>query len=493
MRRRHGGWPSWASYCLLCIGFALYFCASPLSSLGMITLSNAANDWQIVLWARVLFLVAGVCAIWRTGDWRTGGVRLASRRKAVLPAACAAVCTLAFCALALGGTSAPYMWNIWCYAILLGCGLGGLMGGWTQRFNAICQRHGRLSCVVAFSSAFIVSTAVSVLAEIALTRPFASVLLTAGCALTGCALYAATRGLVKPAAEQDSPESAPESEERHFRLGRYIGIVALSLGVTWSIAFNIAPTLGFGTSQGGAGATALILLVYAACQVAIVALSWMAGIEKASFSLMLRWVIAIIAACWSLMPAFVMGSPTVGCLISVILFLIESVVVGLFTIESAWESARPLPLVFAQFATVFVGGACFASAAFWVIERLAAEGIAPTLVSFVAVTATVATLPMLPSRGGTAATFTMDRLPEDETVGGRIEQAKALLVKRCGLTPREAEVFECMLQGCTHEEVSERLSISVWTARNHTRAIYAKTGAHSAKELMALVYKKPDR
>ena len=482
MRRHHSERPTWAPYCLLCLGFALYFSSSPLSSLGTIALTNFAQSWQAVLWARALFLATGVCAIWQTS--RT---RRARPLCAWLPIICAVACILGFGVLHLGGGEAPFLWNVWCYAVCLGYGLGGLMGGWTQRFNTVCQRRGRLACIVAYSTSFLVSTALAALAQIALSRPLVSTLLAAGCALASCMLYAATRRLVAPSDEQ----AVAEARRRSFHLSRHIGIVALSLGITWSLAFNIAPTLGFGTSHGGVGATASVLLVYAICQVAVLALSWMAGIEKASFSLMLRWVIAIIAACWSLMPAFVMTSPRIGCLISVILFLMENVVVGLFTIESAWESDRPLALVFAQFATVFAGGACLASAAFWAIESFAAASIASTLVASVAVTATVATLPMLPSRGGTAATFAMDRLPEDETVNGKIEQAKALLVKRCDLTPREAQVFECMLQGYTHEEVSERLSISVWTVRNHARSIYAKTGAHSAKELMALVYKRP--
>ena len=243
--------------------------------------------------------------------------------------------------------------------------------------------------------------------------------------MTSCALYTATRDLAAPLAE------VPCTPRHPFLLSRHIGAVALSFGASWSLAFNMAPTLGFVTTQTNMSVTALTLLVYAVYQVAVLLLSWAAGIEDASFSLMLRWVIAIIAACWSLMPAFVMTSPEIGYLISVILFLMESVVVGLFTIESAWESGQALSLVFARFAATFVAGACLASAAFWIIESLSAATIAPALISSLAVTATVAILPMLPSRSSTAVTFTMKRLPEDETVNEKVEQAKTRLVGRC--------------------------------------------------------------
>jgi DNA-binding CsgD family transcriptional regulator len=53
------------------------------------------------------------------------------------------------------------------------------------------------------------------------------------------------------------------------------------------------------------------------------------------------------------------------------------------------------------------------------------------------------------------------------------------------LSPRELEVMELLCQGLTTQEISGRLHISVHTARDHVKHIYAKTDVTSRGELMA--------
>ena len=55
------------------------------------------------------------------------------------------------------------------------------------------------------------------------------------------------------------------------------------------------------------------------------------------------------------------------------------------------------------------------------------------------------------------------------------------------LTEREREVLTCMMRGHGAAEISETLGISVHTARNHTKAIYIKTGVGSQVELLLAV------
>ena len=67
-----------------------------------------------------------------------------------------------------------------------------------------------------------------------------------------------------------------------------------------------------------------------------------------------------------------------------------------------------------------------------------------------------------------------------ESLNAYIQALKPALVE---LLYKEAED-----RGMTRDEVAAELQISPWTVKNHIRAVFAKTGTHSTKELMALVY-----
>jgi DNA-binding CsgD family transcriptional regulator len=54
------------------------------------------------------------------------------------------------------------------------------------------------------------------------------------------------------------------------------------------------------------------------------------------------------------------------------------------------------------------------------------------------------------------------------------------------LTPREIEVLQALAGGLDSQEISERLSISIRTERNHIASILSKLGVHS--QLQALVF-----
>ncbi|WP_172623494.1 LuxR C-terminal-related transcriptional regulator [Arabiibacter massiliensis] len=56
-----------------------------------------------------------------------------------------------------------------------------------------------------------------------------------------------------------------------------------------------------------------------------------------------------------------------------------------------------------------------------------------------------------------------------------------------GLTPRETEVLELLASGRTVGVIREKLTISLNTARFHTKNVYAKLGVHSQQELIDLV------
>lgn len=55
-----------------------------------------------------------------------------------------------------------------------------------------------------------------------------------------------------------------------------------------------------------------------------------------------------------------------------------------------------------------------------------------------------------------------------------------------GLTMREREVLQLMVNGLTRAEIAERLHVSVHTVRTHTQNLLAKLGVHSTLESVAL-------
>jgi DNA-binding CsgD family transcriptional regulator len=54
------------------------------------------------------------------------------------------------------------------------------------------------------------------------------------------------------------------------------------------------------------------------------------------------------------------------------------------------------------------------------------------------------------------------------------------------LTPREVEVLGCVREGCTNAQVARRLSITEATVEKHLEHVYARTGAQSRVQALAL-------
>ncbi|MFG2044900.1 response regulator [Dactylosporangium sp. NPDC048998] len=55
-----------------------------------------------------------------------------------------------------------------------------------------------------------------------------------------------------------------------------------------------------------------------------------------------------------------------------------------------------------------------------------------------------------------------------------------------GLTIREREVLQCMVDGLTRAEIAARLGVSVNTVRTHAQNLIAKLGTHSTLETVSL-------
>jgi DNA-binding NarL/FixJ family response regulator len=76
----------------------------------------------------------------------------------------------------------------------------------------------------------------------------------------------------------------------------------------------------------------------------------------------------------------------------------------------------------------------------------------------------------------------LDEIATPETA----PQAVALAM----LTVREREVLQAMLDGASRAEVATRLRISTNTVRTHVQNLFAKLGAHSTLELLAIARRR---
>jgi DNA-binding CsgD family transcriptional regulator len=67
-------------------------------------------------------------------------------------------------------------------------------------------------------------------------------------------------------------------------------------------------------------------------------------------------------------------------------------------------------------------------------------------------------------------------------------QIASLIVEAYGLSKREREVTRLVLAGLSTEEMADNLHVSTYTVQDHLKAIFAKVGVHSRRELVAQIF-----
>jgi DNA-binding CsgD family transcriptional regulator len=85
----------------------------------------------------------------------------------------------------------------------------------------------------------------------------------------------------------------------------------------------------------------------------------------------------------------------------------------------------------------------------------------------------------------------------DEEAGGRVAvmlqparepQIAPMIVEAHGLTDREREVTRLIMQGRSTREIAECLHVTAYTVQDHVKAIFAKVGVQSRRELVAQLF-----
>ena len=82
---------------------------------------------------------------------------------------------------------------------------------------------------------------------------------------------------------------------------------------------------------------------------------------------------------------------------------------------------------------------------------------------------------------GTAATAVIIEL-------ARPAQVAPLILQAHGLSSREREITALVLQGLSTQEIARAAHLSGYTVQDHLKAIFAKTGVSSRRELAALIF-----
>ena len=80
----------------------------------------------------------------------------------------------------------------------------------------------------------------------------------------------------------------------------------------------------------------------------------------------------------------------------------------------------------------------------------------------------------------------LGKTKETEVPARRFQNRFDALVKRYGLTPREADVARLFVRGRSTSRIAEDLYISTGTVATHLRNVYHKTDVHSRQELLDL-------
>ena len=475
MQQKECGAAAWYSGWLLavvvqCVGYGLFSSCIYGGSLWSAYIGDLASSHATVLDARML-LVAGTgvgCLVARALDAR--GLRVCTSVSWACHG-CVAICGVLISAMA------PAPETLCLFAVAMGLAAAVPLILWFDGLLAIYRARGSVTCLVTIAAATMLAKATG----LGLGAPGVSESLVCALCLGGLALSALCQAfLLKYDIEEATCDKLPPVGT--YRLTIYMVVLVASFGVTAGLSGGVVhcsasalPSVEFSL---GAMAVGACIVAYALLAKKIAALH---------FGQFIRLALVVAGAGFAFAP--LMSAQALPALLLLIqgIGVIQGVAMTLLSVEICFERHLRMVDVMPLNYIVYVVCTCIAMEipAFW--TTMDAGSLMWSVISAIAVLAVVVVIPALPASSSTAATFSLDQLPENETYEHRTARLREDVAAKYGLSARETEVFELLVQGLTRTQIAERLALSSWTVKEYVSSVYGKVGVHSAKELMILV------
>ncbi len=470
-------WSKWPWLVVLGLGYGCYLSFFPIGPLGTVFLTQLASGWDEILLSRVLFELSTVAVILA---WRHGAVEWVSRH----PAAVRASLAIAIAATCLEGTLPGLLSATQLEAPLFWALLGALTAApklvWYESFLRLYQVQGRSHLLVCLALCFFVAAAAMPASSLLASNIGTAFSVAVSIALSWVCIE--LLGARKPAPAQVKPPLSTS-----YSSSTYMKIVTASFGVSWAFSYTVAVGNGFDGPAKSSPGSAVMLAGIVLCSLLMLLFSRSKVSDTLRFNEMLRWVIVCVAAIWAVMPLASDAAPALACFLCSAAYIFQSVLMILLIVEICDDYRVSLTSVTASHYGRFIIFASLASLVYWILSTTCKTRIALEAVTAICIVATVACVPILPSRKSRAMVLAMDSLPEEKGREELLRDGIETLARTHALTAREVEVMSMLIGGASRIEMAETLHLSTWTVKNHVASIYAKTGVHSVPELTSLI------
>ena len=471
----------WA-HVIACLGFGCMFAVCPFSSLATTAMLQSGMNWQEILFGRMLYTAVGAVGFLLRDTLARGFPDTCTATHRVIAGGVVAGISIAL--TFISGTLVPRWLLATAYGTISGVGLALLIDTWVRAFLSVRKAHGRQACIAALASSFLLTViltwAANHMGAISLNLlAVMEVLLALGCTL----LVLST---------QSSYENSTDKtlQRNDFIPSRSVRKLLPTLGFLWGLGYNMPTDMGYGALLDLSFPLWIITLVSCgALLVGVMALARTVKIDTVHFGLMLRWLVAFSGVIWAFEPLLVVRVSSIANILFIAAFWIQLMGLFILVIEVSLESSLPLQQILSRYFSLFVAGSCAGAVVFLLARMLCTDPVdAYALMAAIGSSVSLLLMPFMPSRGSNARVLTLESLPEDDGSLVFNEQSRLEFAKRHSLTHREVQVFNLLLLGLGRDAIAQQLAISPLTAKNHIHTIYSKTGVHSTRELMALVY-----
>ncbi len=353
-----------------------------------------------------------------------------------------------------------------------GVGMGLFVLLWFQ----LCGRFDPLNSIICYLAAHLVAP--FVMAPLGGLSQGALFAIGSACALAIAPLtYVAVVRSPVPEGAALRPKDAPS-------LWRLLVLVAVA-GFTFAFREPLMATTAF--SSGSHTAIGSVI-------VSAAVLVWVFASEgRVNFTPLLRVVIPLAAIGFLLIPTDLSVTEAVSNFFAVMYGDLVDVVTVLVLANHCWRYRRSALWMFGLVFGLRYGFVFLGEGLWGVFNGLGfgedAMRMAFGIVSAIAIALTVL---LLPDRQ-TSAEWGLGMVgPVSDSMDAHEETLK--VAQRCqklaaeyGLTVREVEVLNLLVEGKTNTELQEVLGVSKETVRSHRRNIYTKCGAHSLDDLMDML------